>query len=508
MSGAAAPLLELRGVSHRYGAIVALDDASFVLRPGTVHALLGENGAGKTTLMRVAFGLVHADVAAMRVGGEEVAVRSPADAIALGIGMVHQHFALIPAMTAAENVALGGQGAFDHETVARRLRALGDSSGMAIDPDARVDTLTVAEQQRLEIVKALHRDARVLILDEPTAVLAPRESDELLAWLRRYVAAGNAAVLITHKLREALAIADDITVLRRGRVVACMAGSAATVASLQHAMLGAGGDGIATDGIAAGERSRERDDAAVSTAPGATSAGVGAARAPTIVVRAEGVDASDGRERIRDVSFAIAEGEIVGVAGVEGAGHHLLMRLLAGRIAPTRGTIELPDAIGFIPEDRHRDAIIDEMGLAENVALRGAGARPGRMRWAEWAARAAVLVRDHDVRGADDAAPGATPASALSGGNQQKLVVARELAGDTRLVVAENPTRGLDVRAAAAVLESLRTAARRGAAVVFYSADLDEVLGLADRVLVVHAGEVTECSRDREQVGRLMLGAG
>ncbi|MBA3891196.1 MAG: ATP-binding cassette domain-containing protein, partial [Gemmatimonadaceae bacterium] len=232
-----APLLELRGVSHRFGATVALDDAALQVRPGTIHALLGENGAGKTTLMRIAFGLVGADAGTVLVSGTPVGIRSPSDAIGHGIGMVHQHFNLIPAMTVAENVALGGHGLLDLPRVRRELGELATASGLPLDPDALVDTLSVAQQQRLEIVKALSRAARVLILDEPTAVLAPAESDELLRWLRAYVSRGNAAVLITHKLREAIAAADDITVLRRGRVV-LHAAAMPTAEALTAAMLG------------------------------------------------------------------------------------------------------------------------------------------------------------------------------------------------------------------------------------------------------------------------------
>lgn len=485
------PLLELQGVSHRFGANVALSDAAIAVRPGSVHALLGENGAGKTTLMRVAFGLISPDAGTVIVSGRTVALHTPADAIACGIGMVHQHFSLVPAMTVAENVALGGRGRFTHRRTADAVRALSVASGLAVDPDARVATLTVAQQQRVEILKALHRNVRVLVLDEPTAGLAPAESDELLRWVQGYVALGNAAVLITHKLREALTVSDEVTVLRRGAVVCRAPVAAVTTDTLTRAMVGDATPDLHAQPEITGER------------PTRLPAG-GAS-----VAAAMRVSAASHREHIDEASFELRGGTIVGVAGVEGAGHHLLLRILARRVHPASGVLTLPKEIAFLPEDRQRDAIIEEFSVAENLALRGAGARRGRMHWDRWRRKAAQLAEVHDVRfGASGDADADIGARVLSGGNQQKLVVARELSGSPSLVVAENPTRGLDVRASAAVRALLRDAARGGAAVVVYSPDLDEMLALADRVLVVHAGRVEECACRREAVGRAMLGAG
>jgi simple sugar transport system ATP-binding protein len=508
--------LALEAVSKRYGALSALADVTLRVGPGTVHGVLGENGAGKTTLMRVAFGLVRPDAGAVRVFGEDRQFASPADAIAAGVGMVHQHFTLVPAMTVAENVALGGRGAYRPREAAERVRAVGADTGLVLDPAARAGGLPVAAQQRLEIVKALARAARVLILDEPGAVLTPAESDDVLRWLRRWVDAGGhatprAAVLVTHKLRDALRHTDDVTVLRRGARVLTSSvrhqhdsKSQVDEGRLAGAMLG---DGVATYDDGTGDplpASAPRGSTGAATRSGATT---GATRA--VVVQADNLTLVDDRgvPRVRDASFALRAGEVVGVAAVEGSGQRELLRALAGRLTPTSGALVQPGDVAFVPEDRHRDALLLQAPLAENLALRGAGARRGRMRWPTFAERALELAAAFDVRGAVDAR---TPADALSGGNQQKFVVARELAGadaPPSLVVAENPTRGLDIRATAAVRARLRAARDAGACVVVHSSDLDEVLALADRMLVVHDGRVSEVPPERDAVGRVMLGA-
>ena len=479
--------LALRAVHKRFGPVQALDGATLIVRPGTVHAMLGENGAGKSTLVRIAFGLVRPDAGTMEIDGTTRRFPHSAAAIAAGIGMVHQHFSLVPAMTAAENVALGGHGRFDPARAAETLRAVAASAGLAIDPEARVDELPVAAQQRLEILKALVRGARLLMLDEPTAVLAPREIDELMAWLRRFVAEGNAAVLITHKLREALAVADEVTVLRRGRTVLTRPARETSAEELAAAMVGA--STMPTHDAAP----RPMHLASFDDAPP--------------VADASALELRDARgvAVLRETSFALRRGEIVGVAAVEGSGQHELLRALAGRLAPAGGTLRTPPAaqIAFVPEDRHRDALALDFALDENVALRGAGARRGAMRWDRIRERTSALLAEHDVRASGARAPART----LSGGNQQKLVLARELADDPALVVAENPTRGLDIHATAQVHARLREASRRGAAVLVYSTDLDEVLALAGRMLVLHAGRLRELPPDRERVGRAMLGA-
>ncbi|MDQ3995725.1 MAG: ABC transporter ATP-binding protein [Gemmatimonadota bacterium] len=490
--------LALVDIVKRFGSISALGGASFSVRPGTVHALLGENGAGKTTLMRIAFGLVRPDTGRLIVHGRAVSWRSPADAIAAGIGMVHQHFMLVPAMTVAENVELGagvaGRWRFERRRAEQRARALGRASGLEVDPEARVAELSVAAQQRVEILKALGRDARILILDEPTAVLAPRETGDLLRWLRTYADGGGTAILITHKLREAMAVADDVTVLRRGRTVLAARRTEADATSeakaLTRAMIGDESDPAT--------RSVESQRSSAPFAPFAPSAGL-----PVVVLDDVTASDSDRRETVR-ATCALHAGEVVGVAGVEGAGQHTLLRVLAGRVQPTSGRLTRPaqGQIGFIPEDRQQEGLVLDFSLAENVALRGAGERRGRMAWSAIHRRTAELVNEYDVR----ASGVATAVRTLSGGNQQRLVLARELDGQPVLVVAENPTRGLDVRATADVLDRLREARDAGVAVVLYSSDLDEVLALATRVLAVHAGTVREVAPQKDLVGRAILG--
>jgi simple sugar transport system ATP-binding protein len=470
-------VLKLMAIVKRFGATTALDGAALSVQRGTVHALLGENGAGKTTLMRIAHGLLRPDAGAIAVAGREVRFDSPRDAIAAGIGMVHQHFTNVPAMTVAENVALGKRGRFDHARAAREVEDIGSRTGLVLDPRARVAELPLAAQQRLEIVKALARDARLLILDEPTAVLAPDEAEHLLAWLRGFAAGGGTAILITHKLREALSIADEVTVLRHGRTVLTTAASGTDTSALATAMLG---------------------DAPVST-PSADGAELGG-----VLVDAERITIHDasGIPRIIEATLQVRAGEILGVAGVETSGHHFLLRAIAGRMRVSSGRLECPSRVGFVPDDRLRDALISSFSLVENVALKGAGARTGMTEWSRWRALTVSLARAQDVRASGPEAQVGT----LSGGNQQKLVVARELHDDPGVLVAENPTRGLDVRASLAVHARIRSACAAGMAIVLSSSDLDEMLSLATRVVAVHAGHVREVTPDRSTVGRAMLG--
>ena len=519
------PALELRDVRKRFGDVVALDGASLVVRAGTVHALLGENGAGKTTLMRIAFGLMRPDAGVVLVDGRERRFASPAEAIAAGLGMVHQHFTLVPAMTVAENVALGGTGRYDAASAAERVREVGRRSGLALEPGSRVASLSVGAQQRLEIVKALARNARILILDEPTAVLAPAEASDLLRWLRSFADGGGSVVLITHKLRDALAVSDDVTVLRRGAAVTTASSAESSESALATAMLGAPPRSQDTS-VGPSARNQIHADEIDRTPDGDAGGGAHGAppdrrpgRAPlgTVVLAARRVSVADERGivRLNEATCEVRAGEIVGVAGVEGGGQHELLRALAGRRSPTAGRVERPADVGFVPEDRHNDALVLDFTLAENVALRGAGARRGVVPWRAFSVATARLMERHDVR-----APGPDAVAAtLSGGNQQKLVLARELAGRSgdepatgerdrpvAALVVENPTRGLDIRASAAVHEALHAARDAGAAVVVYSSDLDEVLALADRVLACYAGTVREVAADRDVVGRAILG--
>jgi simple sugar transport system ATP-binding protein len=472
-----APALELENFHKRFGPVAALAGARLLARRGSVHALLGENGAGKTTLMRIAFGLERPDSGVIRMDGIERRFAHPAAAIAAGVSMVHQHFTLVAAMTVLQNVLIGLPRMKQLDSTS--LRELGSNAGLPVDPNALVSSLDVSSQQRVELLKAVARQARVLILDEPTASLAPDEVDSLFAWLRQFTRDGGTAVLITHKLREALAVADDLTVLRRGATVLTAAGPDAREAAIVEAMMGR----------AAVDASSPRQDR-----------GVGAVAAELDAV---GVLDARGRQALRDATLSVHAGEILGVAGVEGSGYRELLRVLAGRLPPTRGRSSVPDDVGFVPEDRHREALATDESVARNVALRGAGARRGLLDplGLVWAAER--LVHEHGVVASDVRAPIAS----LSGGNQQRVVVARELQGTPGLVVVENPTRGLDVGATTLVRQSLRAAARGGAAIVSYSADLDEVLAGADRVVVTHSGTVRTVDRNRDAVGRAMIGA-
>ena len=487
-------LLSLDGITHTFDRVRALDGASLRVRAGSVHALLGENGAGKTTLMRVVFGLLRAQHGVMHWRGAPITMRSPADALAHGIGMVHQHFTLVPSMTVAENIALGGHGGFAPQQAAERVREVAARAGLVLEPNAHVQDLPVGAQQRCEIVKALARDVALLILDEPTAVLAPAEAAVLLGWIRQYADAGNAVVLITHKLRDALEVADDITVLHRGRTVLTTAAWDTDQARVADAMLG--GATMRTADV------RDPMEVAVRVQqPGALAAAHPTAR--PIVLALDGVSVRDagGVDRVRSATLQVRAGEIVGIGGVEGAGQRELLRVLAGRLSPTSGRRIIPESVGFVPEDRHRDALLLDAPLFENTALHGAGARRGVMDWNRIRARTSALLHRYDVRASGAEAVART----LSGGNQQKLVLGRELEAAREALVVENPSRGLDFVATEAVHRALRAARDAGMAVVVYSSDLDEVVLLADRVFAMHEGTVIESVKNRDALGRAML---
>ena len=478
---AATTSLELLGISKRFGEVVALDAANLQLRRGTVHALLGENGAGKTTLMRIAYGLLKPDAGAVHIDARPIRFHSPADAIQRGIGMVQQHFSLVPAMTAVENFALGNRGRFDPRKESERLLEQAATLQLSIAPDMPAHSMSAPEQQQLEIAKALGRDCRILILDEPTAVLSPMHSAALLQWIRSYADQGRSVVLITHKLRDAAAVADDVTVLRHGRTVLQGRISDIAEAELLAAMLGAP--------LAQSELTVPRPHRPTSTPP------LGSLQSVSAEEWAR-------RERIADVSLEINAAEILGVAGLERSGHRLLLRVLAGRHVPTKGIVRIPPRIAFIPEDRQREALATQLDLRENVALRGAGNRTGWSRWRYWSSLTRALLKDFDVHAVNER----VPAHTLSGGNQQRLVLARELADAPMLIVAENPTRGLDARATANLLARLRAARDDGAAIVFYSSDLDELVALADRIVLAYAGRVREAERSRDAIGRALVG--
>jgi general nucleoside transport system ATP-binding protein len=483
------PALELSGITKRFGPVHALRGADFSLAAGEVHALLGENGAGKSTLMHIAGGLIRADAGTISVRGRMLALRSPREARMAGIGLVHQHFTAIPALSVAENIALAaGWRVGRAPDLAARVRTLGERMGLVLDPMARTGDLTVGARQRLEILKVLAADASVLLLDEPTAVLAPSEADEVLRRVRALSAGGAAAVLITHKLDEALAAADRVTVLRAGRVVLSGAAVSQTAAGLAAAMIGE------ADHVMAARR-----------VPGPQPAGP-----PRVSCRNLSLEREDGRGlAIRGADLVLAAGEVVGVAAVEGSGQRELLRAIAGLRPPVGGTLETVGPVAFIPEDRTTEGLIDELSVVENVVLGLGREAPwvglaGRMDWPIARRCTAALIARHGIR-ADGVG---APAASLSGGNQQKLVIARALERGPRVIVAENPTRGLDVHAARNVWDALARAAAEGAAVLAWSSDLDELMAESGRLMIVARGELREPSpgADRNAVGALMLG--
>jgi simple sugar transport system ATP-binding protein len=477
--------LELLAISKRFGSVHALRGADFVLQAGQVHALLGENGAGKSTLMEIAYGMIPADGGEIRIGGEAVIVRSPRDSRAHGVGMVHQHFTSVPALTVAENIQLaGGRAGAPGGGPSRVL----DILWQGLDPSAPVEGLSVSLKQRLEIVKALSTGARILLLDEPTAVLAPPEVEELLRTIRAFAAEGGAVVLITHKLDEVFACADQVTVLRHGRVTFGGALAGQTGATLAAAMIGTASPPVSRIPVPAGP----------------------AADAPEIV-RLSGVTIRPLEARgagVRSGTLVLRAGEIVGVAALEGSGQRELLLAIAGLLRPTAGELMVRGRVALVPEDRTTEGLIPELTLTENVALAlGADAAWVHGPWLDWAAagrRTAELLPAFDVL-----APGPdTPAGMLSGGNQQKLILARALEGHPDALVVENPTRGLDIRGTAAIHQRLREAAVAGLAVLVYSSDLDEVMQLGVRIVVMARGELREmpAGAKREEVGAAMLG--
>jgi general nucleoside transport system ATP-binding protein len=502
---AEAPALELRGITKRFGPVVANDRVDFDLRRGEVHALLGENGAGKSTLMSILYGLYHPDEGEIRVDGEPVEVDTPARAIELGIGMVHQHFMLVPVMTVTENIVLGGEPRargrlLDVREGARRVRELSERYGLAVDPDAVIEDVSVGQQQRVEILKTLYRDARILVLDEPTAVLTAQEAGELFEVLTALKEDGVAIVFISHKLGEVLEIADRITVLRRGRKIDTVPKGGSTEQSLARLMVG-------RDVLLQVDKA--------DTSPGDP------------VLEVEDLTVLDDREleAVRDVSLTVRGGEIVALAGVDGNGQHELVEAIAGLRTPASGTIRVAgrdvtgagvratsDAgVAHIPEDRHLRGLVLDFTLAENLALREYHKQPfskrGWLNTGRINTRARELLAEYDVRGGN---PGAL-ASSLSGGNQQKVAVAREIASNPRLLIAHQPTRGLDVGAIEFVHKRLVAEREAGRGILLVSLEFEEVRSLADRILVIYEGRIVgEFPPDtsEEELGVVMTGGG
>ena len=494
--------LELRGITKRFGSLVANDHIDLTVKAGEIHALLGENGAGKSTLMNVLYGLYQADEGEVLLDGEVQHFAGPGDAMAAGIGMVHQHFMLIPVFTVAENVMLGHEstkagGMLDLATARARVNEISKRFGFHVDPDALVDDLPVGVQQRVEIIKALSRDARVLVFDEPTAVLTPQETDELMSIMRQLKESGTSIVFITHKLREVREVADRITVIRLGKVVG-EAAPTATNAELASLMVG---------------RAVE-----LTVRKGEPKLGD-----PALVVDGLTVIDHVGHLVVNDVSFTVRRGEILAVAGVQGNGQTELTEALLGLQPRVHGSvtidgIELTHAsvrrildagVGFVPEDRTDDGLVGEFTIAENLMLdRSEGApfvRAGNIQRGALDDFAREKVKEFDVRtqGID------SKVRQLSGGNQQKVVLARELSRDLRLLVAAQPTRGVDVGSIEFIHKRIVEARDAGVPVVVVSTELDEVTALADRIMVMYRGQIVGIvpgDTPRDVLGLMMAG--
>ncbi len=494
--------LELRGITKVFGSLVANDHIDLVIEPGEIHALLGENGAGKSTLMNVLYGLYDPDDGEILVDDRAVHFGGPGDAMAAGIGMVHQHFMLVPVFTVAENVALGhepvrGAGLIDARRARGLVQEISDRFGFEVDPDAMVEDIPVGVQQRVEIIKALSRDARVLILDEPTAVLTPQETDELIAIMRQLKEAGTSIVFITHKLREVRAIADRITVIRRGKVVGTAEPSASET-ELASLMVGRSVElGVAKDPARPGDA--------------------------TFRVRDLSVLDDAGTAVVDDVDLDVARGEILVVAGVQGNGQTELTETIVGLRRPVAGSIALDGTelvgrgvsdvlgagVGYVPEDRSTDGIIGTFSVEENLVLDLVSSAPysraGAISRGSIRSNAEQRVVEFDVRTQSVEAPAGT----LSGGNQQKVVLAREMSRPLRLLIASQPTRGLDVGSIEFVHQRIVAERDKGTPVIIVSTELDEVVALADRIAVMYRGRVVGVvpgDTDRDVLGLMMAG--
>src|ERR1044071_6183807 len=500
-------MIELRNITKRFGAVLANDRERLSVPPGTIHALVGENGAGKSTALRIAYGFYTADSGEILVNGQPQQIRTPHDAIALGIGMVHQHFMLVEPMTVAENIVLGSEpgsaAALDLKKAAAEIRKLSDEFKLAVDPNTTIENLSVGQQQRVELLKALYRHAQLLILDEPTAVLTPQEVQEFFVILRSMREQGKTIVIITHKLSEVLAISDDVTVMRDGKVVGEVKTSETTAADLARLMVG-------------------REVLLRVDKPDAKPGEV------VVSVRDLSIAGRDGSKRVNRVSFEVRKGEIVGIAGVEGNGQTELIEALAGLIpgSHTSGSISFEgqdvtqnDArkrkelgIAHVPEDRHRRGLLLDFSLAENTILGVHYRKPavssdgilldqkGIQR------RTEQVIRDFDVRPPNPA----LPARALSGGTQQKLIIGREFELPPKFLLVSQPTRGVDIGAIEFIHRKIVELRDAGCAVLLVSAELEEVTALSDRLLVIHngqiVGEVDPKQTTNEEIGLMMTG--
>jgi len=493
--------IELKGITKKFGALVANDAIDLKVARGEIHAILGENGAGKSTLMNIVYGLVNADSGKIFVDDKEVTINEPADALKYGIGMVHQHFMLIPVFTVAENIALGREqskgGFLSLDEVKQKIKLLAEEFKFDIDPDALIEDLPVGVQQRVEIIKALIYDAKVLILDEPTAVLTPQETDELLSIMRTLKNKGTSIIFITHKLREVQEVADKITIIRLGKVVNTVA-SNTSQEELASMMVG-----------------RQVD-----LAPNKTEVKPGKI---ILDINKLSVSNSLGRKIIDSLSLQVRAGEILAIAGVQGNGQSELARAIVNLEDHVSGSIKLDqkeilgitvqdslrEGIAYIPESRELDGLISSFSIVENLILDvhdiSPAAKKGRLNSDYINENSARLVKEFDIR----AQSIFDPASSLSGGNKQKVVLARELSREVKLVVASQPTRGLDVGSIEFVYEKLLAERSANRAILLISSELDEVLELADRIAVIYKGEIVgEVGPDvsREKLGLMMAG--
>ena len=492
--------IELVGITKRFPGVIANDDVNLTVEQGEIHAICGENGAGKSTLMKMLYGMQAPDEGTMSINGREVSMTSPSDAIALGVGMVHQHFMLADQLTVLENVILGsepvnGIGMIDFKEARRNFDQVGESYGLTIDPDDLVETLEVGERQRVEIIKVLFRGAKILILDEPTAVLVPQEVEELFRNMRDLKASGATILFIDHKLEEVLEIADSITVIRQGQTVATVDPTDVTAGDLAELMVG-------------------------SELPSPETTGSTVTDEVTLDVADLTVLDADERPAVDDVSLQIRKGEIVGIAGVEGNGQYELVSAIVGTIEPSAGRVLLHGedlahrsvrerrevGIAYVPQDRHVEGLLLEAPLWENAALGHQTEQPFAK--GIWVDRAGSRQRTEEIRERYDVR---TPnvdvsAHALSGGNQQKLILGREIMSSPELLIAAHPTRGIDVGAQAAVWDHMRTARAGGLATLLISADLDELIGLSDTIVVMFHGKLV-ATLDPTEITPRILGA-
>jgi simple sugar transport system ATP-binding protein len=494
--------VELKGITKRFPGVVANRDIALQVRRGTIHAIVGENGAGKSTLMKILYGVQLPDEGTIAINGREVVLKSPTEAIRTGIGMVFQHFMLADNLTVLENVVLGAERLHGIGDQARaRIRELSAEYGMAIDPDALVGELGVGDRQRIEIIKVLYRGAKILILDEPTAVLVPQEVSELFDHLRELKAEGLTVIFISHKLDEVLSVADDITVIRRGTTVAAVDPGQVTARQLAELMVGSELPSPQT------EESTVTD-------------------AERLVLRGVELGAAGERKVLDGIDLVIHAGEVVGIAGVEGNGQAELVEVIMGMRRPTAGQVllegrditadgvrEIREAgVGYIPEDRHRHGLLLEAPLWENMIL-GHQTQAPNLKGPLIDASAAKAETERVVREFDVRTPSILVTSgSLSGGNQQKLIVGREMSHAPRVLVAAHPTRGVDVGAQAAIWDLIKAARREGMGVLLISADLEELVGLSDTIRVILRGRLSgDFDPDvvtREELGAAMTGAG